>query len=199
MAGKRDKKKREVFDALYQSALNLFDNKGYDAVTVYEITQEAGVAKGTFFNHFPAKADILAEWYRRLIADVMAASPADDKRPLAEATLELARRTIGLTSSSPQLWQATTQLSPVTLSIQAVEAENDRAVRDHYISLAKQAVSRGDLPPDTDVNALGDLYLTLFTGTVRQCVVTGRQNEIMSDLKTRFVALADMAARRGLP
>ena len=68
MAGKRDTKKREVFEALYAAAIALFEEKGYDTVTVAEITRAAGVAKGTFFNHFPSKADILAEWYRRLIA-----------------------------------------------------------------------------------------------------------------------------------
>ncbi|KCZ45494.1 TetR/AcrR family transcriptional regulator [Hyphomonas pacifica] len=199
MAGKRDQKKREVFDALYQSALRLFDSKGYDAVTVSEITRAAGVAKGTFFNHFPAKADILAEWYRRLMADVMDTPATDDSLPLAEAALEVAHQTISLSAASPQLWQATTQLSPVTPSIQTVEAENDRAVRNHYIRLARRAISKGHLPSDTDPDKLGDLYLTLFTGTVRQCVVTGRREEILPDLKRRFEALASIAARTGLP
>jgi AcrR family transcriptional regulator len=37
----------------------LFRQQGFDATRVEEITQAAGVAKGTFFNYFPTKEDVL--------------------------------------------------------------------------------------------------------------------------------------------
>ena len=40
-------------------SLRLFREKGYEDTTVAEITQAAGVAKGTFFNYFPTKEDVL--------------------------------------------------------------------------------------------------------------------------------------------
>jgi mycofactocin system transcriptional regulator len=40
-----------------QAALGLFARKGFDRVTVDEITETAGVGRRTFFRHFPTKAD----------------------------------------------------------------------------------------------------------------------------------------------
>ena len=39
----------------------LFNERGFDLVTVDEITQKAGVAKGTFYTYFATKSDIIVE------------------------------------------------------------------------------------------------------------------------------------------
>jgi AcrR family transcriptional regulator len=39
----------------------LFNERGYDLVTIEEITQKAGVAKGTFYTYFATKSDIIVE------------------------------------------------------------------------------------------------------------------------------------------
>ena len=39
----------------------LFDERGFDTVTVDEITKKAGVAKGTFYTYFATKSDIVVE------------------------------------------------------------------------------------------------------------------------------------------
>jgi AcrR family transcriptional regulator len=44
---------------LYAAAVTLFRQRGFDETRVEEITRAAGVAKGTFFNYFPTKEDVL--------------------------------------------------------------------------------------------------------------------------------------------
>jgi hypothetical protein len=46
---RRKTKKQETRQRLLQIALRLFRKQGYDATPVEQITQAAGVAKGTFF------------------------------------------------------------------------------------------------------------------------------------------------------
>jgi AcrR family transcriptional regulator len=53
----------QVRSRLYDGALARFRDQGYDATSVSELTRAAGVAKGTFFNHFPTKEHILAAWF----------------------------------------------------------------------------------------------------------------------------------------
>ncbi len=53
----------QVRTRLYEGALIRFRDQGYDATSVSELTRAAGVAKGTFFNHFPTKEHILASWF----------------------------------------------------------------------------------------------------------------------------------------
>lgn len=57
--GKRAAGKQERRDRLYDAALNLFRQQGYEQTTVDQIVRAAGVAKGTFFNYFPTKDAIL--------------------------------------------------------------------------------------------------------------------------------------------
>ncbi len=56
---KREQGKLARKERLYEAALNLFREQGYEATTVDQITRQAGLAKGTFFNYFPTKDAVL--------------------------------------------------------------------------------------------------------------------------------------------
>lgn len=58
----REKKKIETRNKIFEIAGRLFKEKGFDNTTVDEITREAGIGKGTFFNYFPAKEVLLREF-----------------------------------------------------------------------------------------------------------------------------------------
>jgi AcrR family transcriptional regulator len=62
---------------LRDAALELFQERGYDAVTTAEIAARAGVTERTFFRHFPDKREALfdgeAEFRDALTAAVLAA------------------------------------------------------------------------------------------------------------------------------
>ncbi len=46
-------------ERLQEAAVELFLEHGYDAVTVAEIAERAGLTKRSFFNHFPDKREVL--------------------------------------------------------------------------------------------------------------------------------------------
>ena len=75
MTGKRETKKQAVRERLFDAAVTLFETHGYDAVSIDRIVEEAGVAKGTFFNHFPTKDHLLFEWYARATAQAESVEP----------------------------------------------------------------------------------------------------------------------------
>jgi AcrR family transcriptional regulator len=72
-------------ERLVQAALDLFTEQGYDATTVNEIAERAGVTKMTFFRHFPDKREVLfaagQEVHSQILADAIAAAP-DPATPL---------------------------------------------------------------------------------------------------------------------
>nr|WP_321498811.1 TetR/AcrR family transcriptional regulator [uncultured Methanolobus sp.] len=55
----REKKKKETRNRIFEISGRLFKEKGFENTTVDEITKEAGIAKGTFFNYFPTKESLL--------------------------------------------------------------------------------------------------------------------------------------------
>jgi AcrR family transcriptional regulator len=70
----------EIRDSLFEAALSRFRAQGYDQTSVAELTRETGVAKGTFFNHFPTKEAILAEFVGRVWEEAAEASTREGHR-----------------------------------------------------------------------------------------------------------------------
>ncbi|HEY9247035.1 MAG TPA: TetR family transcriptional regulator [Candidatus Methanoperedens sp.] len=83
----REKKKAETKKKIFEVSGNLFKEKGFDNVTVDEITAEAGIAKGTFFNYFPTKLSLLRYFgemkeklaYDSVKEEMMRSIPAKEK------------------------------------------------------------------------------------------------------------------------
>lgn len=84
--GKRETNKRARKEAIYQVAVELFRRQGFEATRVEEITEAAGVAKGTFFNYFPTKEDVLLYIGERHITRLGAALADGSNRRISQAT-----------------------------------------------------------------------------------------------------------------
>ncbi|MEU9746969.1 MULTISPECIES: TetR/AcrR family transcriptional regulator [Streptomyces] len=57
--GLRERKKRQTYERLSETAIALFLEKGFEKVSVAEIAAAAEVSKPTLFRYFPAKEDLV--------------------------------------------------------------------------------------------------------------------------------------------
>ncbi|MFC6162783.1 TetR/AcrR family transcriptional regulator [Kribbella jiaozuonensis] len=67
-------------ERLILAAVDLFADQGYDATTVAQIAERAGVTKSTFFRHFPDKRELLVagqETLCRLLVEGITDAPED--------------------------------------------------------------------------------------------------------------------------
>lgn len=64
-----ERKKEETRKKIISVAIDLFNRQGFDGTTVEQIAEEADVAKGTIFNHFPAKEAIVHEYVQIAVRD----------------------------------------------------------------------------------------------------------------------------------
>ncbi len=73
---RRERHSAAVRQRLFDAAMHLVAQRGFQATTVEEITQAADVGKGTFFNYFPSKEELLTSFGEIRLGKVRAALEA---------------------------------------------------------------------------------------------------------------------------
>jgi AcrR family transcriptional regulator len=144
---------------LVVAAVDLFTEQGYDATTVAQITERAGVTKSTFFRHFSDKRELLVagqETLSRLLADGITEAPASASPLDAVAA--------GLERASSAMGPANRELGPRLKA--AVAASTELQERDALKSVGLAAamtaalVARG--VPDPTAHLAGELGVLAF-------------------------------------
>ena len=124
---------------LIKAAIELFAEQGYDATTVAEIAERAGLTKRTFFRYFTDKREVLffgSEELERIWLEALATTPTDAS-PLAavmagfdpiaemfEERLPFARLRAGIIMANPELQERELiKLQRLASSIQAALLE----------------------------------------------------------------------------
>lgn len=88
------------------AAVDLFTEQGYDATTVAQIAERAGVTKSTFFRHFPDKRELLVAGQAalsELLTEGIADAPAG-ATPLAAVGAGLERAASMMTAFNRELY-----------------------------------------------------------------------------------------------
>lgn len=145
---------------LVVAAVDLFTEQGYDATTVAQIAERAGVTRSTFFRHFPDKRELLVagqETLSTLLAEGIAEAPADAGALEAVAAgLERAASAFGL--------PANRELAPRVKA--AVAASTELQERDALKSVGLAAAMRNALcargVPDAVAHLAGEMGVLAF-------------------------------------
>ena len=141
------------------AAVDLFTEQGYDATTVAQIAERAGVTKSTFFRHFPDKRELLVagqEVLSRLLAEGIAGAP--------EAASPLEAVAAGLERASDAMGPVNRELGPRIKA--AVAASTELQERDTLKSVGLAAamtaalVARG--VPEPTAHLAGEMGVLAF-------------------------------------
>jgi AcrR family transcriptional regulator len=83
----RERKRAATRDRIIGAAIALFEARGIDAVTIEEIAASADVGKGTIYNYFTTKEDIIVSFLIDIDRPALAALPhfARDSASVADA------------------------------------------------------------------------------------------------------------------
>ncbi|OIJ87603.1 TetR family transcriptional regulator [Streptomyces sp. MUSC 14] len=144
---------------LVVAAVDLFTEQGYDATTVTQIAERAGVTKSTFFRYFSDKRELLVagqETLSRLLADGITEAPAGASPLQAVAA--------GLERASGAMGPANRELGPRIKA--AVAASTELQERDTLKSVGLAAamtaalIARG--VPDPTAHLAGELGVLAF-------------------------------------
>lgn len=146
-------------ERLVVAAVDLFTEQGYDASTVAQIAERAGVTRSTFFRHFPDKREVLVagqEVLSHLLAEGIAQAP-----PGASALEAVAA---GLERASSAMGPANRELGPRLRAAVAANAELQE--RDALKSVGLAAAMTGALlargVPELSAHLAGELGVLAF-------------------------------------
>ncbi len=94
-AGLQKRKQELVRNAIWDAAIDLFAERGFDETTIDEIAEAAGVSQRSFFRYFVSKADLLGQATLLLgsaLSEAIEACPADHSpaQAMREAVLQVA-------------------------------------------------------------------------------------------------------------
>ena len=166
--GRRERKKRELRTRIYETARQLFLERGFEATTVAEIAEAADVAQGTFFNHFASKNDLLAE---------MANEASDHLHGMVDAQCAhspsaLARIAGFAEAVASELGQASGLARDVILELMRTGARQGEAhpylagVYAPFTAILREGQELGEVRGDLDATFLAEVVVGALNGSV---------------------------------
>ncbi|MCP2680248.1 TetR/AcrR family transcriptional regulator [Maricaulaceae bacterium NA33B04] len=192
--GLRERKKEALRETLYKTALRLFRESSFETVPVSAICEEAGVAKGTFFNHFPTKDHILLEWYSRMTYVGNAVeTPA---QTVYERVIALTNAFFDICLADPDLWRAKLQRMSLNEDFRNAERDSDARSREILRQILSAGIDSGEIDPRHDPGVHADLMLAMMTGTVHDWTINGSDFDIRKKVDERLKAFLSALAKR---
>ena len=173
-------RRAETRERIVQAALAQLGEGGYASASVQAVAARAGVATGSVYRHFPSKADLVAEVFRRAAArelELFEHLAADSERPAQEriaAMVELfARRSL---AGPRQAWALIAE--PVDPAVEAERLAFRRGYRDALKRVLEDGIASGELEPhdvDTVAAALVGAIAESLVGPLSPAANGGRR------------------------
>ncbi len=171
----RQRKKEETAQRLFDTAVRLFLEQGYEETTVEQISAAAGVAKGTFFVHFPSKEAVLAHLGQMQMARVSQLASSDPAFAALDIRGQL-RRLFRALAAGIEGQRELVRLVAIQLirqqSFYQANPQDIDAFEELLARLMEAAQARGELRRDASPRELATLvrgvYVTAVLAWVQQ-------------------------------
>jgi len=164
--GRRERHRAETRDRLYRAALALFAERGFLETTVEDITEAADVGKGTFFNYFPTKEHILAEFGGQRTAAVERAlqKARATQGPVLDVLRELVGDAVGQADKSAALLRASFAAHASGASVREELIKRMHLGRRILAQIFLLAQQRGEIRRDIPAAELARATQRIFMG-----------------------------------
>ena len=164
--------RQEIFD----TAIELFDKRGYERVSINDICKKAGVSTGAFYHHFRSKDQILMEefmkiddFYKELVNEIAGIEDSREKLQAFTAATIRALYDMGLKRLKVTYH---TQIGP---DKKASYLGNDRrALYSILEGLFLEGQEKGQIRKDVSADALARLAIHSYRGIIYDwCLANG--------------------------
>jgi len=160
-------------EQLIERSAAVFLQRGFNAASVNDIVQAAGVPKGSFYNHFPSKEALAIEVLRRYVDDLdlrMLDDPDGSPLALLRAHLEasiVARRATGIEYGC-LLGNLSTDAVALNDGLREAVAEGFSRWTDAVAGAIRRGQERGEVGNPVDAQVLARYVVSSFEGAIAQ-------------------------------
>jgi AcrR family transcriptional regulator len=184
--GLRERKKRRTRQQIADVAWRLFEQRGFDAVSVAEIARAAEVSEATVFNYFPAKEDLVYELMASYEDEVLTAvGSRPDGRSVVAAFGAYVVEPRGLLTSSDA--DAIGNIAAVTRLIlgSRVLLARERELWDQYTTNLATLIAeeRGLAPDDVETWVVANALIG-----VQRALVNDVRRQVLAGVATQTIA-----------
>jgi AcrR family transcriptional regulator len=188
--GLRERRRQQTRATIIEAAADLFAERGFDAVSVMEIAQRAGVVEKTVFNHFPVKEGLVFEAdppMRAALLEAVRSRPAGESVSAAAGTF-IVRAMSGL--GAPEAAAGVAEMARVIRGSRTLQVREREILGELTTALAELIAEEtraepGELAPWLAAHAVLSLYAALLE-LARDRVLAGVSGpELSAELRTR--------------
>jgi AcrR family transcriptional regulator len=185
---RRDRKKARTRGDIYETAMELFSQNGFAAVTISQICEAADVGRGTFFLHFPSKAALLYEFNERVAEefaeqlDPSHSSAHEQLRALVEKMgTELAARSEIMAAMLAEFFT-----SPETI---ALASQHGAALADLVTRIIERGQADGEFDSTLDARLAAASFLSTAAAFISVKVIGGISTLSDVEIQRQFLQL----------
>ncbi len=164
-----DRRARRTRRQLKEALFALILEKGYDAVTIEDITGRADLGRTTFYLHYKDKEDLLVESIDSIAAELIARLPpsafnvADPPSPLAGRVDDTILVTFQHAAENAQLYRIIMRGEGANQASHRLHAIIRQIAADLINERRKEGTLRPQLPPDVFANYFAGTLLATIT------------------------------------
>lgn len=191
---RREQKKQQNRARLMEAALACFSEVGFERATVDDITRRAGLAKGTFFNYFRSKADVLlqvgavqAEW----ITERIRCLQQEHDTPVPEAVTDLMVAAATRFPLTRPLLRAMFQAALQTPEISEKQVDHFSEVGWALIPLCERGQAKGELIQVLSTHEIAHHIMQAYSGALLTWSLTSTPQSLGELMQQTFHALFD--------
>jgi len=182
---KRELKKAQTRQKIAEAAVELFELNGYETTTVQQIAERAAVAKGTFFNYFTSKEELMIELQGMVIMkeiETVVGKPGPVVPRLQVVLFEYARNY----PMSRSVTRAVLQGIYGSDNMRNLHCLRSDELQNSLVPVVEHAQLKGEVRADLSAGAIAQLAVQTYFGVLMSWALDQGERELADQMALSF-------------